>query len=89
MALRMNKRLAKPFNINKQKLKGMKDMSEVNLKKKKKKNRFEKLEEVTARNISEIIKEEANELAGKTKEEPSVLPIEVQEIRQLEDRGEN
>ena len=44
-----------------------------------------KLEEVTASNFSEIIKEEANELCGKTKEEPFVLSTEDQGIKQLED----
>ena len=90
MTLRINKRLArlktikkqKPFNINTQKLRGMKEIFEINLK-----NRFEKLEEeVTARSFSEIMKEEANKLAGKTKEEVPVLSTEDQEIKQLEDR---
>ena len=40
-------------------------------------NRFEQLEqEVAASNFSEIVKEEANKLAGKTKEEPAVLPTQ-------------
>ena len=40
-------------------------------------NRFEQLEqEVAASNFSEIMKEEANKLAGKTKEEPVVLPTQ-------------
>ena len=60
----------------------MKEIFEINLK-----NRFEKLEEeVTARSFSEIMKEEANKLAGKTKEEAPVLSTEDQEIKQLEDR---
>ena len=42
---------------------------------------------MTASNFSEIMKEEANKLAGKTKEEPHVLSIEDQEIKQLEDRS--
>ena len=41
---------------------------------------------MTARSFSEIMKEEANELAGKTKEEPPALSTEDQEIKQLEDR---
>ena len=60
----------------------MKEIFETNLT-----NRFEKLEEeVTARSFSEIIKEEANQFAGKTKEEAPVLSREDQEIKQLEDR---
>ena len=104
MALRIHKRLVrlktikkqKPFNINTQKLRGMKEIFEVNLlkqtKQKAKTNKqtkkgFEKLEEeVTARSFSEIMKEEANKLASKTKEEPPVLSREDQEIKQLEDR---
>ena len=43
-------------------------------------------EELTSSNFSEIMKEEANKLASKTKEEPPVLSIEDQEIRQLESR---
>ena len=50
------------------------------------KNRFEKLEEVSASNFSEIMKEEANKLTGKTREEPSALSTEDKEIKQLEDR---
>ena len=58
MTLRINKWLAslktmkkqKPFNINTQKFKGMKEIFEINLQ-----HRFEKLEEeVTASNFSEI-----------------------------------
>ena len=41
---------------------------------------------MTASNFSEIMKEEANKLAGKIKEKPTVLAIEDQEIKQLEDR---
>ena len=41
---------------------------------------------MTASNLSEIRKEEANILAGKTKEEPPVLSTEDQELKQLEDR---
>ena len=41
---------------------------------------------MTARSFSEIVKEEANKLAGKTKEEAPVLSTEDQEIKQLEDR---
>ena len=90
MTLRINKWLTrlktikrqKPFNINTQKLRGMKEIFEINLK-----NRFEKLEEkVTARSFSEIMKEEANKLAGKTKEAAPILSTEDQEIKQLEDR---
>ena len=56
----------KPFNVNTQRLRFMKEIFEINLK-----NSFEKLEEeVTARSFSEIMKEEANKLAGKTKEAP-------------------
>ena len=40
---------------------------------------------MTASNFSEITKEEANELSGKTKEEPPVLLTEDQGIK-LEDR---
>ena len=39
-----------------------------------------------ARSFSEIMKEEANTLAGKTKEDAPVLSTEDQEIKQLEDR---
>ena len=47
----------------------MKEIFEIN-KKKKKTNRFEKLEEeMTTPSFNEILKEEANKLAGKTKEE--------------------
>ena len=57
----------KTFNINTQKLKGMKERFEINLKK----NRFEKLdEEVTTSDFSEIVKEEETKLAGKTKKTP-------------------
>ena len=82
MTLRINKRLARlktiekqnPFNINTQKLRGLKEIFEINLK-----NISEKLEEeMKASNFSEIIKEEANKLAGKTKGEPSVLSTEDQ-----------
>ena len=41
---------------------------------------------MTASNFSEIMKEEANKLVGKTKEEPPVLSTEDQEIKQPEDR---
>ena len=41
---------------------------------------------MTARSFNEIMKEEANKLAGKTKEEAPVLSTEDQEIKQLEDR---
>ena len=87
MTLMINKRLArlktikkqKPFNVNTQKLRGMKEIFEINLK-----NRFEKLEEeVTACSFSEIMKEEANKLDGKTKEEQSVPSTKHQEITQL------
>ena len=90
MTLRINKRLARlktirkqnSFNNNTQKLRGLKEIFEINLK-----NRFEKLEEeVTARSFSEIMKEEANKLADRTKGEPPVLSREDQEIKQLEDR---
>ena len=61
----------------------MKEIFEINLTK----NRFKKLEEeVTAGNLSEIVKEEANKLAGKTNEETHVLTTDDQEIKQLEDR---
>ena len=43
---------------------------------------------MTASNFSEIMKAEANKLAGKTKEEPPVLSTEDQEIKQLEDKKE-
>ena len=60
----------------------MKEIFEINLK-----NRFVKHEEkVTANNFSEIMKEKANKLAGKTKEELPVLSTEDQEIKQLEDK---
>ena len=39
-----------------------------------------------ARSFNEIMKEEANKLAGKTKEETRVLSTKDQEIKQLEDR---
>ena len=42
---------------------------------------------MTARSFSEIMKEEANKLAGKTKEEAPVLSTKDQEIKQLEDRS--
>ena len=72
----------KPFNVSTQRLRGMKEIFEINLKK----TSFEKLEEeVTARSFSEIMKEEASKLAGKTKKAP-VLSTEDQEIKQLEDR---
>ena len=41
---------------------------------------------MTASNFSEIVKEEANKLAGKTKGKPPVLSTEDQEIKQLEKR---
>ena len=41
---------------------------------------------MTASNFSETMKEEANKLASKIKEEPPVLSIENQEIKQPEDR---
>ena len=41
---------------------------------------------MAARSFSKSMKEEANKLAGKTKEEPPVLSTEDQEIKQLEDR---
>ena len=41
---------------------------------------------MTASNFSEIVKEEATKLAGKTKKEPPVLSTEDQEIKQIEDR---
>ena len=47
---------------------------------------FEKLEEVTGSSFSEFMKKEANNLAGKTKEEPPVLSTEDQDIKQLENR---
>ena len=90
MTLRINKRLArpkttkkqKPVNVKTQKLRGMKKIVEISLK-----NRFENLEEeVTASSFSKIMKEEANKLAGKTKEEAPVLSTEDQEVKQLEDR---
>ena len=90
ITLRINKRSArlktikkqKPFNINTQKLRGMKEIFEMSLK-----NRFEKLEEeVTAHSFSEIVKEEANKLASKTKDEAPVLSTEDKKIKQLEDR---
>ena len=60
----------------------MKEIFEINLK-----NRFENLEEeVTASSFRKIMKEEANKLAGKTKEEAPVLSTEDQEVKQLEDR---
>ena len=60
----------------------MKEVFKINLK-----NRCENLEEeMTARSFSEIMKEEANKLAGKTKEEVPVLSTEDQQIKQLEDR---
>ena len=60
----------------------MKEIFEINLK-----NRIEKLEkEITASNFSEIMKEEANESAGRSNEEPPVLSTEDQEIKQLENR---
>ena len=62
----------------------MKEIFEINLK-----NRFEKFEEVTASNFSEIVKEEANKLAGKTNKEPHVLSIEDQDINNLKTEGTN
>ena len=60
----------------------MEEIFEINQKK-----QIEKLEkEVTACNFSEIMKEETNKFAGKTKEEPPVLSTEDQEMKQLEDR---
>ena len=44
---------------------------------------------MTVSNFSEIMKDEANKLAGKTKEEPHILSTEDQEIKQLEDRMKN
>ena len=41
---------------------------------------------MTDRSFSKLMKEEANKLAGKTKEEPPVMSTEDQEINQLEDR---
>ena len=41
---------------------------------------------MTASNFSEVLKEEANKLAGKTKEEPFVLSKEDQEMKQPEDK---
>ena len=41
---------------------------------------------MTASNFSEVMKEEANKLAGKTKEEPHVLSTEDQEMKQVEDK---
>ena len=41
---------------------------------------------MTASNFCEIIKEEANTLAGKTKEEPHVLTTKDKRIKQLENR---
>ena len=41
---------------------------------------------MTASNFSKVMKEEANKLAGKTKEGPPVLSTEDQEMEQLEDR---
>ena len=93
MALRVNKRLAglkaikkqNLFNINSQTLKGMKGRFEINLKK----QSWKTWEGVTASNVSEIMKEEAKTLAGKTKKkETPVLPSEDQEIKQLEERRE-
>ena len=43
---------------------------------------------MTACSFSETMKEEANKLAGKTKEEPPIPSTEDQEINQLEDRIE-
>ena len=42
-----------------------------------------------ASNVSKIMKEEANKLAGKTKEEPPVLSTEDQEMKHLETDGKN
>ena len=41
---------------------------------------------MTASNFREVMKEEANKLAGKTKEGPPVLSTEDQQMEQLEDR---
>ena len=41
---------------------------------------------MTASNISGFMKDEANRLTGKTKEDPPLLSTEDQEIQQLEDR---
>ena len=41
---------------------------------------------MAASKFSEIMKEEADKLAGKTKEEPSALSTEDQEIKQMEDK---
>ena len=57
----------------------MQERFEINLQ-----NIFEN-EEVTANNFSEIMKEEARKLAGKTKKELPVLSTEDQEITQLVD----
>ena len=78
MTLKKIKRLARMitiaktfFNINTQKRKGIKESFEINLK-----NIFENLEEVTSSNTSDIMKEEARKLAGKTKKELLVLSKE-------------
>ena len=43
---------------------------------------------MTASNFTEIMKEEADKLAGKTKEGPPVLSTEDQEIKQREEEKE-
>ena len=93
MTLRINKSLARLKTIKKQKrfintqkLKGMKEILEINLK-----TDLKQLEEeVTATNLSEIMKEDANKFAGKTKEEPPVLSTEDRgkELRKKEDGPE-
>ena len=40
---------------------------------------------MAASNFSEIMKEEANKLAGKTKEEPAVLPTQNKKNKHTED----
>ena len=90
VTLRINKGLARlktikdKKKINTQKLTGMKEMFKIYLK-----NIFEKLEEVIASNFSEIMKEGANILAGKTKEESPLLSTEDQEIKQLKAEEKN
>ena len=93
MTLGINKNLArlktmkkqKSFNVYTQKFRGMKEIFEINLK-----NRFEKLEEeMKARSFSEIMKEEANKLAGKTKEEAPVLSTEIKKLNNWKIEGRN
>ena len=65
----------------------MKEIFSINLKRRLEK-KLEK--EVTASNFSEIMKEEENKLAGKTKEKPLTLSTEDQKIKQLgKVEGEN